>query len=91
MTLSQNGSWIFPEKIEINDIHHYSEQLSRVRFDNDIFFDLSNTHTIHSSFVGFLIIAKKEAERKGGELKLELSNEMNKLFSLLNIGDYFKD
>ena len=79
------------EKIEINDIHHYSEQLSRVRFDNNIFFDLSNTHTIHSSFVGFLIIAKNEAERKGGELKLELSDEMNKLFSLLNIGDYFKD
>ncbi|MBP7901352.1 MAG: STAS domain-containing protein [Spirochaetes bacterium] len=91
MTLNQNGSWIFPEKIEINDIHHYSEQLSRIRFEDDIYFDLSNTHTIHSSFVGFLIIAKKEAKRKGGELKLSLSDEMDRLFSLLNIGDYFTD
>ena len=91
MTQNLNGSWVFPEKIEINDIHLYAEQLSRVDFGNNLNFDLSNTMEVHSSFVGFLILAKKEAERKGSSLKIDLSADMSKLFSLLRIKDYFSD
>lgn len=89
MTLKTNGSWQFPERIELCEVPFYSEKLKDYPVNANLHFDLKNTHSIHASFIGFLINAKNKAEKHGCELVLELSEDVQRLFKLLKVHDYF--
>jgi hypothetical protein len=89
MTLKANGSWQFPERIELCEVPFYSEKLKEYPFNSNLYFDLKNTYSIHASFIGFLINAKSKAEKQGCDLVLDLSEEVHRLFKLLKVHDYF--
>ena len=88
MNYSQNGCWVFPDKIEINDIHCYTEKLKSLDMSEMIRFDLKKTLNVHASFIGFLIMAKSQAEKKGCGLHLDISDELDNLFLMLKLKEY---
>lgn len=80
--------WKFPAIIEFETVPQYSKKFEKLQMDQTLVFDLSNTQSIHSSFVGFLIYAKKQTEKEGGNLSLIISPYLEKIFKMLNIGNF---
>jgi anti-anti-sigma regulatory factor len=91
MKITTNGTWQFPENIELADIHRYTETFSSLQHTGEVIFDLNGTRSIHAAFVGFLIQVKSESEKNGARLRVELSVELRRLFTLLNILRFFSD
>lgn len=91
MKITSNGTWQFPETIELADIHRYTETFSALQQAGDIHFDLNGTRSIHAAFVGFLIQVKSESEKNGAQFRVELSDELRRLFALLNVLRFFSD
>jgi anti-anti-sigma regulatory factor len=85
----ENNRWIFPENISFESVPEYSEYFAQLDHSDSITFDLSQTVSIHSAFIGFLINAKKVMQRGNGTLTLRLSNTAERLFQMLNIIKYF--
>ena len=88
MNLTGN-TWKFPSNIEFEEVTNYLKKFEKLSHDKPITFDLSDTENIHSSFIGFLIHAKRKIEKENGELTLIISRPMEKIFSMLNLHDYW--
>jgi anti-anti-sigma regulatory factor len=82
-------AWAFPPRISLDDVPGYLEKLKQLDMSGTVYFDLTDTVTIHSSFIGFLIHAKHTIRGNGGRLILQLSTTIEKILSRLNIADYF--
>lgn len=87
--IKNERKWIFPDHIKFEEVPVYAERLKEQNLQGNIIFDLSETINIHSSFIGFLIHAKHNIEKKDGNLLLLLSSTVEKILIMLNIMDYF--
>ena len=87
--MDNSKKWIFPEKISFEEVSEFVENFKRHDYSKKLIFDLRNTETIHSSFIGFLINAKHNINKKNGELVLHLSYTVARILIMLNIIDYF--
>jgi anti-anti-sigma regulatory factor len=72
--------WSFPIYIAFEMVPIYVKDFEEASCDRTIIFDLSRTKELHSSFIGFLINAKHRLEKEGGNLKLYISPELEKIF-----------
>lgn len=81
--------WVFPRSITIEEVSEYVERLKRLKINEIITFDMSNTVNVHSSFIGFLLHAKHHINKNGGKLFLILSLTVEKILIMLNIIEYF--
>ena len=81
--------WVFPRSITIEEVSEYVERLKKLKIDEVITFDMSNTVNVHSSFIGFLLHAKHHINKNGGKLFLILSLTVEKILIMLNIIEYF--
>jgi anti-anti-sigma regulatory factor len=79
----------FPQHIGFMNVSEYMEKFREMDHDGAIVFDLSETVSVHSSFIGFLIHAKHTISKKSGKLTLLLSFTTEKLLVMLNIIDFF--
>lgn len=79
------GEWTFPHQIKFEEVSHYLTHFEAYSREKHIIFDLRNTTTIHSSFIGFLLHVKKNIEEKNGKFELKLSYTAAKIFQMLNI------
>ncbi len=84
-----NNKWTFPESIPLEIVPEFQEKFNNISIDGNIIFDLSATRDVHSSFIGFLLNTKNQLNKKGGTLILHLSTEVEKLFFMMNIRNYF--
>lgn len=82
-------AWSFPPRISLDEVPGYLEKLKGMDMTGTVYFDLTDTVTIHSSFIGFLIHAKHTIRNNGGRLVLELSSTIEKILARLNIADFF--
>ena len=80
--------WSFPDVIDFEMAPILMKQIEEHEGEA-VLFDLSKTTTIHSSFIGLLIHAKKLLERGGADLYLKTSPDIDKIFSMLNLQHYF--
>ena len=83
--IENNHTWSFPNYITFEMVSSYSKNLEEASSNRNIVFDLSKTKNIHSSFIGFLINTKQMTEKKGGNLKIYLSPELEQLFIVRNL------
>ncbi len=81
--------WVFPEQIKFEEVSLYLQKFEKRDHNSKIIFDLTKTKDIHSSFIGFLIHAKHNISQECGSLVLLLSFTAEKIFTMLNILDYF--
>lgn len=81
-------TWTFPKDIKFDMVPHYLKKFDKIPENPDIIFDLSVTKNIHSSFIGFLIHAKRKTEKQGSKLILQISPSLEKIFFMLNIENY---
>ncbi|MCP4132984.1 MAG: hypothetical protein GY754_18610 [bacterium] len=88
--LKNQKEWIFPARIGFENVSLYTEKLQLQSRDNNIIFDLRETVDIHSSFIGFLIIAKNTINKHENDLLLILSYSAARILKMLNILDYFE-
>ncbi|MDY6934550.1 MAG: hypothetical protein SVZ03_10060 [Spirochaetota bacterium] len=86
--MEDNNTWIFPNNIEFETIPEYSKKFSVIPHDKTIIFDLRQTKTTHSSFIGFLIHAKQKIDKEGGILILKTSPSFDKILNMLNVSTY---
>lgn len=84
-----DSTWIFPESITFDAVSEYAETFHSVCGNRNMVFDLSQTHNIHSSFIGFLIHARHTLHKEGGQLHLLLSYTVERLLVLLDLMEYF--
>jgi hypothetical protein len=78
--INNNNIWSFPIDIDLEIVPFYVKNFEQAPFDQRIIFDLSRTKSIHSSFIGFLINTKLKIEKEGGNLELNISPELEKIF-----------
>jgi anti-anti-sigma regulatory factor len=88
MELKENP-WIFPENIEFEEVTNYLKKFDKMSHNLPITFDLSETENIHSSFIGFLIHAKRKIDNEKGKLVLIISPSLEKIFTMLNMNNYW--
>lgn len=81
--------YTFPEVISFESASGYLNRLNNIDFSADLFFDLSHTREIHSSFVGFLLDLKHNTETGGGSFRLKLSPALDHLFFQLDLHEHF--
>lgn len=62
---SKTFLFTFPGEITFESASGYFNRLNDVDLGGDLFFDLSNTEEVHSSFIGFLINLKNNIENEG--------------------------
>lgn len=89
MKIHNTKEWLFPESIKFESVADYMQHFEQVDTSAHITFDLSDTTTIHSSFIGFLIHVKHMTQQNGGKLSLVLSFTAERILIMLNILDYF--
>jgi len=87
--MDDTNLWIFPQNIGFKDTASYMERLETLKEDCAITFDLRQTVTIHSSFIGFLIHAKIQANIKHCRLSMLLSMTVERILIMLNVIDFF--
>ncbi len=78
--LKNKNTWSFPKNIAFEMVPIYVKNFEQAAYNKGIIFDLSRTKNIHTSFIGFLINTKQRIEKEGGNLKLNISPELEKLF-----------
>ena len=81
--------WSFPRSIEFWMVPQYLQQSESLGNYDIILFDLSQTETAHSAFIGFLLFMKQRLERNGLSIIVKLSDDMNKIFNMLKIKEHF--
>jgi anti-anti-sigma regulatory factor len=79
----------FPDVIEFESATHFSKELQNMNLEDEIVFDLTETTRIHSSFIGFLMHTKYMLEGNGKRLVLRTSPQIDRLFSMLNLTEFF--
>ena len=89
MNIKEKNIWTFPTTIEFDEVPNYSKKFEKIPHNNSITFDLSDTESIHSSFIGFLLNAKRELDMEQGQLNLTLSPSLEKFFLMMKLTDYF--
>lgn len=89
MINSKEDIWVFPSDVDFEMTANYTKRYREQRNKSLYFFDLSDTVSMHSSFVGFLISIKHDLEKSGGRLILNTSREIDELFSKMKIVEYF--
>jgi anti-anti-sigma regulatory factor len=87
--MEHTKTWIFPTHIHFIDVPYYMQKFNDEMGSNEIIFDLTSTIDLHSSFIGFLLIAKSKMNEKGGSLKILTSDTLERIFAMLNIIDHF--
>ena len=85
----KNNTWKFPVDIEFEEVTNYLMKFDKMSQNQTITFDLSETRNIHSSFIGFLIHAKRKIESEKGRLILIISPSLEKIFTMLNLHNYW--
>ncbi len=85
----KDNTWRFPENIEFEEVTNYLRKFDKLSHNQTITFDLSETENIHSSFIGFLIHAKRRMETEKGNLILIISPSLEKIFTMLNLNNYW--
>ncbi len=80
---------IFPEQIGLETATLLSQQMEKTGFQEPSVFDLSGTISIHSAFIGFLILAKCFHENHGASLTLKISPHVHRVFEMLNLISFF--
>lgn len=81
--------WKFPKSIEFWSVPEYLKKFEGSSLSATYIFDLSDTETVHSSFIGFMIYVKQSVESIGGKLTLKISPAVKKLLLMLKILDHF--
>lgn len=81
--------WRFPREIDFSLVSQYLKMMEKYNPDHVLVFDLNDTETIHSSFIGFLIHAKEKLEHDGVLLVLEMSPSLRKLMTRMKLSEYF--
>jgi len=91
MTAMKNhmNEWTFPERIDYNEVPEYLRRFEAEAITGTLVFDLRDTEVAHSSFIGFLIVAKHAIEKSGHDLVLRLSPALERLLAMLHILEYF--
>ena len=84
----RENTWEFPDNVSFEEVPVFLMKFDKTAHDQTITFDLRKTVNIHSSFIGFLIHAKRKVEVENGELRLILSKSIEKTFSMLNLSEY---
>jgi len=79
----------FPEKIDFAAATHLSQQMRETLFPESVEFDLTKTDSIHSSFIGFLILAKYLMNKRGVSLHLRISPHIRRVFDMLELNSFF--
>ncbi len=82
--------WKFPKSIEFWSVPEYLKKFEASSLSAAFTFDLGDTETVHSSFIGFMIYVKQSVESAGGRLILEISPAVQKLLLMLKILDHFE-
>ena len=80
--------WAFPKEIPLEEVPEYSRKFEKINELSILQFDLSQTESIHSSFIGFLIYAKHILSSKGGKLYIIPSPAVAHILHLMNLKDY---
>ncbi|HEY1405955.1 MAG TPA: hypothetical protein VF857_05040 [Spirochaetota bacterium] len=89
MLHSEEDIWIFPVSIDFEKTALYTKKYRDQKNNSIYFFDLSETKSLHTAFLGFLITVKQDLEQKGGRLILNTSREIEELFKKMKITDFF--
>jgi hypothetical protein len=89
MINSKEDIWVFPPNVNFEMTAGYTKRYRDQGNKSIYFFDLTETISLHSSFVGFLISIKHDLEKNGGRLILNTSHEIDELFSRMKIIEYF--
>lgn len=84
-----NNTWKFPENIGFDQVNDYLRIFEKLDCNETITFDLTETENIHSSFIGFLIHARRRIDKESGKLMLLVSPSIEKIFTMLNLNDYW--
>ncbi|HPS58870.1 MAG TPA: hypothetical protein PK514_12260 [Spirochaetota bacterium] len=80
----------FPKHISFELVPRYTEILKSESMPQDVYFDLSMTELIHSSFIGFLLDAKNVTEKNDKRLTLRISGTVEKTLKMLGIYNHFQ-
>jgi anti-anti-sigma regulatory factor len=88
MIHSERDIWVFPASVDFEKTALYTKKYREMTSHEVLFFDLSDTIAIHTSFVGLLISIKHDLEKNGGKLVLTISDEIEKIFEMMKISDY---
>ena len=89
MIRSEEDIWVFPSDIDFEKAANYTKKYREQQNRTLYFFDLSDTKTMHTSFIGFLLSVKNDLELTGGRLILNTSIEIEQLFTRMKLTDYF--
>lgn len=81
----------FPKHITLEKVHEYTDAYSDIHSGDNILFDLSETTSIHSSFIGFLLHTHHQCLKKGAEFQLDLSLTADRLLIMLNLDSHFSE
>lgn len=83
------NTWTFPKDITFEDVSSFNARFEKEMKGKNVIFDLTDTVNMHSSFVGFLLHAKRHLTLRGNNLMLRTSFTVEKTLVLLNIMEYF--
>ena len=89
MINAKEDIWVFPPNVDFEMTANCTKRYREQRNKSLYFFDLSDTLSLHSSFVGFLISIKHDLEKTDGRLILNTSHEIDELFTKMKIIEYF--
>lgn len=81
--------WRFPETIKLFEVPEYLQLFIKIRKHKEIVFDMRNTLDVNSSFIGFLIYCKENLRKQGGKYVFLMSPNVEKVFSMLKMNEYF--
>jgi anti-anti-sigma regulatory factor len=88
-TLPVPSALEFPESIDFELTTSYISIFEKIDYSHDIYFDLSGTHLMHSSFLGLILSMQKKFNCRGGRFYIRFSPVLKQFLSSLNILDYF--
>jgi hypothetical protein len=89
MTHSEDDIWVFPNTIDFEKTALYTKKYREQKNRSIYFFDLSETKTVHTSFIGFLITVKGDLENLDGRLILNTSRAIEDLLKKMKLTDFF--
>jgi anti-anti-sigma regulatory factor len=89
MTHSEDDIWVFPNAIDFEKTALYTKKYREQKNRSIYFFDLSETKTVHTSFIGFLITVKGDLELRDGRLILNTSGAIEDLLNKMKLTDFF--
>ena len=87
---SENSVWKFPKHIDFEKSTNYLYRTCDIDFSANVIFDLTETENVHSSFIGFMIELRTKFENRGGTLIVNLSPDLERLFSRMSIYEHFQ-